>query len=636
MRQNKLLLLLVLLMTAATGAWAQTTFTAKEITSASQLTSTDDEAYVADCMPSDFLAVDENVAKAWTGAPKDGSAILIYAIEGDKIKIATFLNGDNKTTTGATWSIATFKNQLTNGRFFYTATTYSVTLAEGTEDEGNWTISPTEAAEGAKVTVTYSGEKKVKSVKAVKVANVWDGDLSKLTAESTPEYATATDGMTITGTLAEGVNVKVSIADGANVTLKDATINGKNNSSYKWAGLNCAGDATITLEGTNMVKGFYEEYPGIFVPVNKTLTIQGTGSLNARSNGYGAGIGGGWNIACGNIVINSGTVEATGGQYSAGIGGGQGVGCGDITINGGTITATGGNSAAGIGSANGNNGSCGNITINGGTITATGGQYGAGIGGGFAPCGNITISGGNITATGGSNGAGIGGGNNRTCGNITISGGTVEATGGDLAAGIGGGSFNPACGTITITSGVTSVKATKGNDPNNYVQSIGCGDHGSEITVNIENGANVTVTVTLTPGQIGGLSIHGTSQKKTINGITIEISGDAHFISYGPTGTMDVFEVPTDPEADPFSFSTSGTFTFTSSVGKIKRIDINHNGGKWWGAGDGWPGSYEVYENSTFTWSGTPAASVTLNGSCQGMEGCNLNDVSSIVFTLEE
>jgi hypothetical protein len=50
------------------------------------------------------------------------------------------------------------------------ATTYSVTLAEGTEDFDKWTISPTEAAEGETVTVTYSGEKKVKSVKAVKKA----------------------------------------------------------------------------------------------------------------------------------------------------------------------------------------------------------------------------------------------------------------------------------------------------------------------------------------------------------------------------------------------------------------------------------------------------------------------------------
>ena len=46
--------------------------------------------------------------------------------------------------------------------------TYKITVAEGTEDAANWTISPAEAAEGSPVTATYSGEKKVKSVKAVK------------------------------------------------------------------------------------------------------------------------------------------------------------------------------------------------------------------------------------------------------------------------------------------------------------------------------------------------------------------------------------------------------------------------------------------------------------------------------------
>ena len=48
--------------------------------------------------------------------------------------------------------------------------TYKITVAEGTEDADQWTISPAEAAEGETVTVTYSGEKKVKSVKAVKKA----------------------------------------------------------------------------------------------------------------------------------------------------------------------------------------------------------------------------------------------------------------------------------------------------------------------------------------------------------------------------------------------------------------------------------------------------------------------------------
>ncbi len=46
---------------------------------------------------------------------------------------------------------------------------YAVTLAEGTEDADKWTI-PAEAEEGATVTATYSGTRKVKSVKAVKKA----------------------------------------------------------------------------------------------------------------------------------------------------------------------------------------------------------------------------------------------------------------------------------------------------------------------------------------------------------------------------------------------------------------------------------------------------------------------------------
>ena len=143
--------------------------------------------------------------------------------------------------------------------------------------------------------------------------------------------------------------------------------------------------------------------------------------------------------------------------------------------------------------------------------------------------------------------------------------------------------------------------------------------------------APAETTVTLTTGEIGDLSSWG-SNSKTINGITIAVSGDACFHS---TGLIDVHG-DAGPNPDPDQVYAVGTFTFTSSAGKIKRIDINHNnGGLWYGAGEGWPGSYQVYDNSTFTWSGTPAASVTLNGSHKGFEFCVLYDVSSIVFTLE-
>ena len=54
-------------------------------------------------------------------------------------------------------------------------TTYKVSVKEGTEDATSWTIAPAEAtttgvAAGTTVTATYSGMKRVKSVKAVKKA----------------------------------------------------------------------------------------------------------------------------------------------------------------------------------------------------------------------------------------------------------------------------------------------------------------------------------------------------------------------------------------------------------------------------------------------------------------------------------
>ena len=86
-------------------------------------------------------------------------------------------------------------------------------------------------------------------------------NLADITANTVIE-----DGKIITGTL--GGNYKISIADGATVTLRSATINGVNDDNCKWAGLTCAGDATIILEGNNRVTGFYEDYPGIYVPVD--------------------------------------------------------------------------------------------------------------------------------------------------------------------------------------------------------------------------------------------------------------------------------------------------------------------------------------------------------------------------------
>lgn len=226
-------------------------------------------------------------------------------------------------------------------------------------------------------------------------------DLSEL-----KENYIAQDGDVLTGTLEGSTQkYKITIADGATVTLDGVTINGWNDrvrtaleSVVPWAGITCLGNATIILKDgkTNTVTGFYHDYPGIQVSSEGTLTIKGTGSLTASSNGMGAGIGGGYGIACGNIKIEGGTITATGGSSAAGIGSGSGGTCSDITISGGTVTATGGSNAAGIGS--GYNADCGDIKITSGVtkVTATkgaGAPNSIGKGGRGANCGTVTIGG---------------------------------------------------------------------------------------------------------------------------------------------------------------------------------------------------------------------------------------------------
>ena len=163
-------------------------------------------------------------------------------------------------------------------------------------------------------------------------------------------------------------NVKVSIADGATVTFRNVSINANGGwTSGDYAGITCLGNATIVLEAgtTNTVKGFAPDYSGIFVPSGHTLTISGSGTLTASSNnGYGAGIGGGNNISCGNIVMEGGTIQATGGTWAAGIGGGNNGSCGNITIKNTvtSVTATKGAEAPNSIGA-GSNGSCGTVTI---------------------------------------------------------------------------------------------------------------------------------------------------------------------------------------------------------------------------------------------------------------------------------
>lgn len=286
---------------------------------------------------------------------------------------------------------------------------YVLTLADGTQDAANWTITSGENSatgdaadgltglkEGDAVTLTYGGRLKVKAVTATTdaapAANIVD--LSTLTAD----YV-AQDGDVLTGPTTH----KVEIAAGATVTL-----DGVNISSSDYC-IRCLGNATIVLKDgtTNTLTGTGDECPALSIgDANTTLTIQGsTGVLNVTSGEYCAGIGGGYmntNCTCGNITIEGGVITAQGGSYGSGIGTDCGTAtCGDIIITGGTITAKGGINAAGIGTGYGfaNPVVCGDITI-ANTVTKVTATKGEGaphsIGKGYgdiATCGTVTIGG---------------------------------------------------------------------------------------------------------------------------------------------------------------------------------------------------------------------------------------------------
>ena len=355
-------------------------------------------------------------------------------------------------------------------------------------------------------------------------------DLSALTADYT-----AKNGDILTGELKE--NVKISVEDGAKVTLKNVTINGVDDKNYKWAGITCEGDADLIIEGVNTVSEFYHDYPGIYIAPEKTLTIDGNGTLNASSE-YHAGIGGGYRLSCGNIVINGGTINAAG--SSAGIGGGYNddresvITCGDITINGGNVTAAaiGGSSGSGIGSGHSIGG---NITITGGTVIATSDRYSPGIGcsvsmDGESSCGDIIISGGNVTATGGESASGIGTGNNAKCGNITISGGNVTATGGVNGPGIGAG-YSGECGDITISGGTVYAESTDVPEQSDCAAGIGTGLSGKCGAILISGGTVTAVGVDYGSaiGSEFGNKYDSVTIKAGVTSVTVQKGKDATY-----------------------------------------------------------------------------------------------------------
>ena len=274
---------------------------------------------------------------------------------------------------------------LTKGTDYDAVITHNTVPTDPVTDQGYY-----------KLTLTGKGEYSGTKIVTFNVENATD------LASVTGNYVIQ-NGETVTGTL--GSKVKISIADGATITLSGITIKGEDNEAYNWAGLTCLGDATIVLadDTENTVGRFYQYLPGIFIPENKTLTIEGSGTLNVCTSDNihdkegAAAIGGHKSADCGNIVIKGGIINAKANPWAPGIGCGYGKSGGYIRIEGGVVNATGGLSCGGIGS--GYLGTNGPVTITkDAVVTAIAGDHGPySIGrgtdswNGKSKCGTVTI-----------------------------------------------------------------------------------------------------------------------------------------------------------------------------------------------------------------------------------------------------
>ena len=163
---------------------------------------------------------------------------------------------------------------------------------------------------------------------------------------------TAQDGEVLTGTVSSMSHL-LMIAPGATVTLRNVNLSG--NLDYI---VGTQGDATIVLKGTNVITNtksqvveYDASYPAIYIlqdmesSVNKTLTIEGTGSLTASANQsmvigpYGETING-VVTAAGNLVISGGAITLNSGSNAPGIGVLEPHDFGSVTINTGITSLT--------------------------------------------------------------------------------------------------------------------------------------------------------------------------------------------------------------------------------------------------------------------------------------------------------
>lgn len=194
---------LALLLTAVTGAWAQTAFGVKEITAdmLPKSWSTDNSAVTADDLAKlGFMEVTEAEAQAWTGAPQQGNVRLIYTL----CESVNWVNGEGGYVSSYN-SRKIFYSCLDGDRIFITTELTEWDLTPDT-DKKVWTLDKMPASdielqveyEPTKVTMAVN-DKTMGTVEVAGESKVeWTADTWKGWTSNTKEYTV--DDITMTST----------------------------------------------------------------------------------------------------------------------------------------------------------------------------------------------------------------------------------------------------------------------------------------------------------------------------------------------------------------------------------------------------------------------------------------------------
>ena len=272
---KKYFMTLALLLTAVTGAWAQTAFGVKEIT-ADMLPaswSTDESAVTADDLAKlGFMEVTEAEAQAWTGAPQKGNVRLIYT----PCKSVNWVNGEGGYSTSS-YSRKIFYSCLNGQRIFITTELTEWDLTPDA-DKKVWTLTNMPAS-NIELQVEYEPTKVTMAVNdnamgTVEVAGQskveWTADTWKDWTADIKEYTV--DDITMTST--------------ESAHIRKYTSEDENNNSLFFFVRKQVNDATVTFSTTGdpfsrieftMIRDYGERNPDI-IP-NDNWTFEGKSAV---------------------------------------------------------------------------------------------------------------------------------------------------------------------------------------------------------------------------------------------------------------------------------------------------------------------------------------------------------------------